>query len=369
MTSPWLLAYRRRAPLRADPDPPPIAPPRRAPAHRGAPRPRAARRRAPRRPRRAGPAHLVAELGAPPGRRGVHRIARPGDRGRAPARARRLRLAVARRDRGRGPHRAVLRAAGLPRRDHRCRTRPAWSSATARSSSAAPGCAAMNDDLGAGHRGDDRSRRGPRASPRGARASPAPPSRRGVEPRAWAGAALLARQPAGGRRGDGGAPAAGRRGRADPQPRRAAAFPGLRGRRRPVPGRRGRAGPVGASFQLAEAFVSVCPLTLRAFGAALAGCAGVQAGAIHVGSVGLAGAERAGPGPLQRGAGGAGAPALRGASRGGRGAGARGPCPAIAVLVRGDGALRDGAGRGGLRSLPGGRVSLKRTRGPRHLGV
>jgi hypothetical protein len=40
-------------------------------------------------------------------------------------------------------------------------------------------------------------------------------------------------------------------------------------------------GSVGATFQLAEGFVSACPLTLHAFGADLSACAGVQVGAIH----------------------------------------------------------------------------------------
>jgi hypothetical protein len=40
-------------------------------------------------------------------------------------------------------------------------------------------------------------------------------------------------------------------------------------------------GAAAASFQLAEAFVSVCPLTLRAFGGALSACAGVQVGSLH----------------------------------------------------------------------------------------
>ncbi len=46
-------------------------------------------------------------------------------------------------------------------------------------------------------------------------------------------------------------------------------------------------GTVGASFQLAEAFVSACPLTLRAFGAALSACAGVQVGSMRAAGVGL----------------------------------------------------------------------------------
>jgi hypothetical protein len=48
-------------------------------------------------------------------------------------------------------------------------------------------------------------------------------------------------------------------------------------------------GTAGASFQLAEGFVSVCPLTLHAFGAALSACAGVQVGAIHAFALGVAG--------------------------------------------------------------------------------
>jgi len=48
---------------------------------------------------------------------------------------------------------------------------------------------------------------------------------------------------------------------------------------------------VTASFQLAEAFVSVCPLTLRAFGAALSACAGVQVGSVHTVVVGPGGAS------------------------------------------------------------------------------
>ena len=50
------------------------------------------------------------------------------------------------------------------------------------------------------------------------------------------------------------------------------------------------AGPsaAGATFQLAEAFVSACPLTLHAFGAALSACAGVQLGALNASGFGLA---------------------------------------------------------------------------------
>ena len=47
-------------------------------------------------------------------------------------------------------------------------------------------------------------------------------------------------------------------------------------------------GGAGASFQLAEAFVNVCPLTLRAFEAVLSACAGVQLGGIHATGFGLA---------------------------------------------------------------------------------
>ena len=47
-------------------------------------------------------------------------------------------------------------------------------------------------------------------------------------------------------------------------------------------------GAAGATFQLAEAFASVCPLTLHAFGAALSACAGVQVGAINASGSGLA---------------------------------------------------------------------------------
>ncbi len=50
-------------------------------------------------------------------------------------------------------------------------------------------------------------------------------------------------------------------------------------------------GTAGASFQLAEAFLSTCPLTLHAFGAALSACAGVQAGAIHATGFGFSGAS------------------------------------------------------------------------------
>jgi hypothetical protein len=50
-------------------------------------------------------------------------------------------------------------------------------------------------------------------------------------------------------------------------------------------------GTVGASFQIAEAFVSICPLTLRAFGAVLSACAGVQVGSIEANGIGLAGAS------------------------------------------------------------------------------
>jgi hypothetical protein len=46
-------------------------------------------------------------------------------------------------------------------------------------------------------------------------------------------------------------------------------------------------GVSGASFQIAEAFVSVCPLTLRAFGGALSACAGVQVGSIRAGGFGV----------------------------------------------------------------------------------
>jgi len=53
-------------------------------------------------------------------------------------------------------------------------------------------------------------------------------------------------------------------------------------------------GTEGASFQLAEAFLSTCPLTLHAFGAALSACAGVQAGAIHATGMGFSGAEEVG---------------------------------------------------------------------------
>jgi hypothetical protein len=48
-------------------------------------------------------------------------------------------------------------------------------------------------------------------------------------------------------------------------------------------------GMSGASFQLAEAFASLCPLTLHAFGGALSACAGVQVGSIRVGGAALAG--------------------------------------------------------------------------------
>jgi hypothetical protein len=49
-------------------------------------------------------------------------------------------------------------------------------------------------------------------------------------------------------------------------------------------------GIAGATFQLSEAFLSTCPLTLHAFGAALSACAGVQAGALHATGFGFVGA-------------------------------------------------------------------------------
>jgi hypothetical protein len=49
-------------------------------------------------------------------------------------------------------------------------------------------------------------------------------------------------------------------------------------------------GTVGATFQLAEAFVLTCPLTLHAFGGALSACAGLEAGAIHAEGFGFASA-------------------------------------------------------------------------------
>jgi hypothetical protein len=47
-------------------------------------------------------------------------------------------------------------------------------------------------------------------------------------------------------------------------------------------------GGASASFQLAEAFVSVCPLTVRVVGTALSACAGVQAGSLRASGFGLA---------------------------------------------------------------------------------
>ncbi len=46
-------------------------------------------------------------------------------------------------------------------------------------------------------------------------------------------------------------------------------------------------GTVSAGFQLAEAFVSACPLTVRVVGAALSACAGVQVGSIRALGTGL----------------------------------------------------------------------------------
>jgi len=46
-------------------------------------------------------------------------------------------------------------------------------------------------------------------------------------------------------------------------------------------------GTVSAGFQIAEGFVSACPLTVRALGAALSACAGVQVGSIRALGTGL----------------------------------------------------------------------------------
>ena len=46
-------------------------------------------------------------------------------------------------------------------------------------------------------------------------------------------------------------------------------------------------GTVSASFQLSEAFVSVCPLTLHAFGGGLSACAGLQVGSIRAAVLGV----------------------------------------------------------------------------------